>query len=76
MWIPIERSNICILSVFKSIAANIEVTQYIDGDLVIDYNEEAAVMIENQLSLCQKLKMSVHVLTLHLLIMSLCTVMY
>jgi hypothetical protein len=43
------------------IAANIEVTQYIDVDLAIDYNEEAAVMmIENQLSLCQKLKMSLH----------------
>jgi len=63
LWIPIERSNIFDLSIFYilySIAANIEVTQYIDGDLVIDYNEEAAIMIENQLSLCQKLKMSLH----------------
>ncbi len=37
-------SNICPW-LFKSIAVDIEVTQYIDGDLVIDYNEEAAVMI-------------------------------
>ena len=71
-----KKGQISVLDYLNAIAANIEVTQYIDGDLVIDYNEEAAVMIENQLSLCQKLKMSVHVLTLHLLIMSLCTVMY
>jgi len=42
LWIPIERSNICILSVFKSIAANIEVTQYIDGDLVIEHQQRGS----------------------------------
>jgi len=42
LWIPIERSNICILSVFKSIAASIEVTQYIDGDLVIEHQQRGS----------------------------------
>ena len=55
-----KKGQISVLDYLNAIAANIEVTQYIDGDLVIDYNEEAAVMIENQLSLCQKLKMSLH----------------
>jgi hypothetical protein len=55
-----KKGQISVLDYLNAIAANIEVTQYIDGDFVIDYNEEAAIMIEDQMSLCQKLRMLVN----------------
>jgi hypothetical protein len=42
-----KKGQISVLDYLNAIAANIEVTQYIDGDFVIDYNEEAAIMIED-----------------------------
>ncbi len=36
-----KKGQISVLDYYKSIAANIEVTQYIDVDLAIDYNEES-----------------------------------
>ena len=55
-----KKGQISVLDYLNAIAANIEVTQYIDGDFAIDYNEEAAIMIEDQMSLCQKLRMLVN----------------
>jgi len=44
-----KKGQISVLDYLNAIAANIEVTQYIDGDFVIDYNEEAAIMIDESL---------------------------
>ncbi len=51
-----KKGQISVLDYLNAIAANFEVTQYIDGDFVIDYNEEATVMIENQLRQSYKIR--------------------
>ncbi len=42
-----KKGQISALDYLNAIAANIEVTQYIDDDMVIGYNEKVAIMIED-----------------------------
>ncbi len=51
-----KKGQISVLDYLNAIAANIEVTLYINDDWVIDYNKEVAIMIEDQLSFCQKME--------------------
>ena len=52
-----KKSQISLFDYLNAIAANIEITQYIDDDLVIDYDMKrlrskiVAIVIEDQLSL-------------------------
>ncbi len=49
-----KKGQISVLDYLNAIAANIEVTLYINDDWVIDYNKEVAIMIV--LSFCQKME--------------------